>query len=47
MTLEQARYWILLFSHNRLGVWKGMLKIDLNTPKEDELARQQLGETKL
>ncbi|CAK0740407.1 conserved hypothetical protein [Gammaproteobacteria bacterium] len=46
LTLEQARYWILLFSHNRLGVWKGMLKIDLNTPKEDELARQQLGETK-
>src|ERR1700722_6227995 len=23
--LENARYWILLFSHNRLGVWKGML----------------------
>src|SRR6266446_5784608 len=31
ITLELTRYWILLFSHNRLGVWKGMLKIELNT----------------
>ena len=42
LTLEQTRYWILLFSHNRLGVWKGMLKIDLNTPDDDTAARQQL-----
>lgn len=41
-TLEQTRYWILLFSHNRFGVWKGMLKIDLNTPVEDAAARQEL-----
>ena len=42
MTLEQTRYWILLFSHNRLAVWKGMLKINLNTPVEDAAARQEL-----
>ena len=42
LTLEQTRYWILLFSHNRLGVWKGMLKIELNTPAEDASARQEL-----
>lgn len=41
-TLEASRYWILLFSHNRLGNWKGMLKIDLNTPMEDAAARQEL-----
>lgn len=41
-TLEWTRYWILLFSHNRLGVWKGMLKIDLNTPAEDAAARLEL-----
>jgi hypothetical protein len=41
VTLEQTRYWILLFSHNRQGVWKGMLRIELNTPAEDALARQQ------
>lgn len=43
VTLEQTRYWILLFSHNRQGVWKGMLRIELNTPNEDALARQHLG----
>jgi hypothetical protein len=41
-TLDQTRYWILLFSHNRLGVWKGMLRIELNTPAEDAVARQIL-----
>jgi hypothetical protein len=44
LTLEQTRYWILLFSHNRQGVWKGMLKIDLDTPVEDNLARVKLKE---
>jgi hypothetical protein len=39
LTLEYTRYWILLFSHNRQGVWKGMLKIELNTPAEDAAAR--------
>jgi hypothetical protein len=42
LTLEQTRYWILLFSHNRQAVWKGMLKIDLNTPVEDAAARREL-----
>ena len=42
LTLEQTRYWILLFSHNRLGVWKGLLKLELNTPTEDATARQEL-----
>lgn len=41
-TLEWTRYWILLFSHNRQGVWKGILKIELNTPAEDAAARQEL-----
>ncbi|MCF7674043.1 MAG: hypothetical protein K9N23_04925 [Akkermansiaceae bacterium] len=38
-TVEFSRYWALLFSHNRLGVWKGMLKIDLDTPVDDTAAR--------
>lgn len=42
LTLDQTRYWILLFSHNRLGVWKGILKIELNTPAEDAAARQEI-----
>lgn len=41
-TVESTRYWILLFSHNRLGVWKGMLKIELNTPVDDAAARREL-----
>jgi len=45
ITLEQTRYWILLFSHNRLGVWKGMLRIEINTPAEDAAARLELATT--
>lgn len=45
LTVEQSRYWILLFSHNRLGVWKGMLKVELNTPAEDAAAQQELANT--
>jgi hypothetical protein len=41
-TVEMTRYWAQLFSHNRLGVWKGMLKIDLDTPVEDAAARAEL-----
>ena len=41
-TVEYSRYWSLLFSHNRLGVWKGMLKIDLDTPADDLTARDEL-----
>lgn len=36
-TVEMTRYWIQLFSHNRLGVWKGMLKLEFNN-KEQESA---------
>lgn len=42
VTVEYTRYWISLFSHNRLGVWKGMLRIELNTPAEDSAARLEL-----
>lgn len=34
-TVALSSYWIQLFSHNRDAVWKGMLEIPLNTPKED------------
>jgi hypothetical protein len=44
-TVESARYWSQLFSHNRLGVWKGMLKIELNTPTDDIAARSELLKT--
>jgi hypothetical protein len=44
-TLEQTRYWILLFSHNRLGVWKGMLKIEIDTPSADADARAELAKS--
>lgn len=38
-TVEYTRYWCQLFSHNRNGVWKGMLKLPLySTPEEDEKA---------
>ena len=42
VTVENSRYWILLFSHTRDGVWKGMLRIELNTPAEDRAARQEI-----
>lgn len=38
VTVENTRYWIQLFTHNRNGVWKGMLRINLNTPDEDAAA---------
>jgi hypothetical protein len=38
VTVEQTRYWIQLFTHSRLGVWKGMLRIPLNTPNDDRTA---------
>lgn len=40
--VENVRYWALLFSHNRDGVWKGMLKIEIDTPSDDAAARQKL-----
>jgi hypothetical protein len=40
-TIEFTRYWAGLFSHNRSSIWKGMLKIDLNT-QPDGLAAEAL-----
>ncbi len=42
LTVESARYWIGLFSHRRDGVWKGMLRVELNTPAEDADAGEYL-----
>ena len=44
-TLELTRYWIQLFCHNRDAVWKGMLKIDLDTEDSDTQARRVLAPT--
>lgn len=33
--VESTRYWSGLFSHTRDGVWKGMLRVELNTPDAD------------
>ncbi|WFB67092.1 hypothetical protein [Chryseobacterium sp. WX] len=41
-TVESARYWIQLFTHKRNGVWKGMVKIPLNSVNEDEEALNYL-----
>jgi len=41
-TVEMSRYWAQLFSHNRKGVWKGMLSIQLNTPADDTAAMAHL-----
>ncbi|HEX9784266.1 MAG TPA: hypothetical protein VGA56_16255 [Opitutaceae bacterium] len=38
LTVEWTRSWTGLFSHRRDGIWKGMLRIDLNTPAEDTKA---------
>lgn len=44
-TIEMTRYWIQLFSHNRDSVWKGMLRIELNTPVDDTAAKTSLAGT--
>ena len=41
-TVESSRYWISLFSHNRLAIWKGMLRVELNTVADDLAARAEL-----
>jgi hypothetical protein len=38
-TISWVKYWVLVFSHRRGGVWKGMLHVALNTPDEDSRAR--------
>jgi hypothetical protein len=40
--IEVTRYWTQLFSHNRLGVWKGMLSLQLNTAIIDQSALSYL-----
>lgn len=42
VTVEQTRYWLQLFTHNRLGVWKGILRLSLNTPIDDQHALDYL-----
>ena len=42
VTVEMTRYWIQLFTHNRLGVWKGILRLELNTTDIDKLALEHL-----
>ena len=38
VTVEMTRYWIQLFTHNRNGIWKGILRLPLNTPIDDQHA---------
>jgi hypothetical protein len=41
--VEHTRYWCGLFSHRRDdGVWKGMLKVDLDTIADDAAAKRHL-----
>lgn len=42
VTVEQTRYWLQLFTHNRIGVWKGILRLPLNTPVDDQHAMDYL-----
>jgi len=41
-----SQYWYQLFSHTRNGIWKGMLRLPLSTPKEDEEAIKYLNHQK-
>lgn len=38
VTVEMTRYWIQLFTHNRKSIWKGILRLSLNTPIDDQHA---------
>ncbi len=41
--IDYTRFWCNLLSHqSKTGVWKGMLKIELNTVAEDNAALQHL-----
>lgn len=43
--VEWTRYWCGLFSHRKSdAVWKGMLKVDLNTQADDAAALKRLDE---
>jgi hypothetical protein len=45
-TVESIRYWLGLFSHRRDGVWKGILRLELNTPGIDAAAITHLNAAK-
>lgn len=47
VTVEMTRYWIQLFTHNRLGVWKGILRLELNTAEIDQEALTYLNNLEL
>jgi len=36
--VDNVKYWIQLFTHNRNQVWKGIIQIDLNTDSLDQQA---------
>ncbi len=42
VTVEITRYWLQLFTHNRKRVWKGILRLPLNTALEDQHALDYL-----
>ncbi len=44
--VEQTRYWCGLFSHRRVDdVWKGMLRVELDSVLDDETAKRLLEPT--
>ncbi len=47
VTVEATRYWLQLFSHNRNKVWKGILRISLNTPIDDKHAMDYLNQLQI
>lgn len=42
VTVEMTRYWIQLFTHNRNSIWKGILRLSINTPIDDQHALDYL-----
>lgn len=46
IVVEMSQYWYGLFSHRRDNLWKGMLRIELNTPEDDLKAGAYLSEPK-
>lgn len=42
VTVESVRYWLGLFSHRRDGIWKGLLRVELDTPGNDAMAYAHL-----
>ena len=42
VTVEMTRYWIQLFTHNRNNVWKGILRVPINTQIDDQQASNYL-----